>query len=216
MDHSKFQKPHKGWIACLCLLAGLVIYGIICIICLFLSANRTQTTDIADYGRYTGNIRNDLASQFINSFFPDEISDSFSDISYSYRAGRMDSYAFEAYLEFTIQDHDVFWEYINGLADPSEWKVFSYSNNFMEYSISNGLTLSRPENGDHGGFHIRWARIGKILYSAEEQRIIYVALGVEKGGAARTSYFNVFFSRFDIDPKEYEKNAISEADYKGW
>ena len=210
------QGVHKGLKVFLYLAIGVIVYGLFCGVCLFFAATKTETTNIADYGKYTGNIRNDLASQFINSFFPDDISDSFSDISYSYRAERMDSYAFEAYLEFTIHDRNAFEEYINSIANPSDWQVFRYDDDFKEFSILNGLTLARPETGDYGGFHIRWAKIGKILYSAKEQRVIYVALGVDKGGAASTSYLNAFFSRFNIDPREYEKTAISEADYKEW
>ena len=48
----------------------------------------TETTDIADYGIIIGNYDNDRPAEFMFSFFPEEISEDFSNVSYHYKAQR--------------------------------------------------------------------------------------------------------------------------------
>lgn len=81
---------------------------------------------------------------------------------------------------------------------------------YKEYSIENVLELDIDAVDDPSSIFYRqilYAKIGKILYSPEEQRIIYVAIGVYDGGGIGTNYLNVFFERFQIDPIEYEQTA---------
>lgn len=171
-----------------------------------------ETTDVANYGDYIGNADNSFPQDFINSFFPEKIRDSFSDVIYSYRAEDFDAYGFEAYLEFTINDAAEFDRYITSIAAEEDWRVFQFDDNYMEYIISDEITL-HPRSQDETYNHIEEAEIGKILYSEAEQRIIYIALGVYDGGGVTTEFLSVFFERFDIDPLLYEQTADASHGY---
>lgn len=162
-----------------------------------------STTDLNDYGKYVGNYNNKSVKEFVTSFFPEEIDKGFIDVEYSYRARKGDSYAFEAYLEFRIEDTSAFKTYI---ADKTGGNAvdFEYDSDFKEYIISDNFELVDSDDGS-ASTSIGYARIGKILYSEKEQRIIYVALGVYDGGFADVDYLCVYFNRFGIDPFEYEE-----------
>jgi hypothetical protein len=185
-----------------CLL--LISYG------LFLSApydaNIFVTNDIHDYGKYIGNYDNDTPSDFINSFFPASISNSFTDIKYHYKAKKFDTYAYEAYLEFVIDDPDSFARFLEEYVCEEQCNPFLYDQAFLEYSISNVLRIGESKNAS-GGYSISYADIGKILFSVDEQRIIFIALGVYDGGGTDTSELNHFFSQFDIDCNQYKDYA---------
>ena len=164
-----------------------------------------ETTSIADYGDYIGNNDNRFAWKFISSFFPQEIQDNFTDITYSYRAEDFDVYGFEAYLEFTIEDQSEFVQHIESIATADQWHPFAFDPDYMEYSIVDELELSTHwEDGREYEYpHIMEAEIGKILYTPKEQKIIYVAIGVYDGGGVTTEFLSVFFERFNIDPVLY-------------
>ena len=49
------------------------------------------------------------------------------------------------------------------------------------------------------------AKIGAVLFSDAEQRIIFFALGAYDGGGTSTDELNYFFDRFGINPWAYEK-----------
>lgn len=164
----------------------------------------SETTNIEDYGKFYGNNDNGFAFKFIYSFFPKEIQDNFSDITYSYRSEDFGVYGFEAYLEFTIEDEQEFSRYIASIAEPEVWQPFAYDPSYMEYSIVNELELSLGhEDIVYDCPNIDEAEIGKVLYSPEEQRIIYIALAVYDSGASTTDFLCVFFDRFNIDPVLY-------------
>ena len=164
-----------------------------------------ETTSIADYGDYIGNNDNGFAWKYISSFFPQEIQDNFTDITYSYRAEDFDVYGFEAYLEFTIEDQAEFIQHIEAIAAADQWYPFAFDPTYMEYSIADELELSTHwEDGREYEYpHIMEAEIGKILYSSAEQKIIYIAIGVYDGGGVTTEFLSVFFERFNIDPELY-------------
>lgn len=160
---------------------------------------RYTTTDLNDYGKYEGNYDNKSVKKFVTSFFPEEIDEDFTDVKYSYRARKGDSYAFEAYLEFIIEDASAFESYISDKTGGNAVD-FEYDSDFKEYVVSDNFELV---DFDDESACISYAKIGKILYSEKEQRIIYVALGVYDGGFAETDYLCVYFNRFGIDPLEY-------------
>lgn len=168
------------------------------------------TNDIADYANFTGNIDNDFPQEYITGFFPDEIQENFADVHYSYRAQDVDTYAFEAYLEFTIEDPQEFEDFIERYTSGIEKTEFIYDSNYVDCTIDDILRPnSSPLTKDNEAafdFNIRFAQIGKILYSTEQQRIIFVAMGVYDGGVATTEFLTVYFDRFDINPAEYAKN----------
>lgn len=184
-------------------LAVDVVLLLVGVAVLFINAAFPQqhiTTDLADYGKYVGNYDNKSAKKFITSFFPDEIKDEFKDVKYSYRAEKFDTYAFEAYLEFRIEDETAFKSYIaEKIGDGAT--AFEYDPDFKEYIVLDFYLLSSFGNE----LTIDDAGIGKILYSEKDQRIIYVALAVYDGGATSADFLCVYFERFGIDPVAYQR-----------
>lgn len=172
-----------------------------------------ETTRIEDYGKITGNFDNDRPSEFIHSFFPAEIGDNFSDISYLYKAKKGDTYAYECYLEFVIKDPDAYFAFVEEHIARSESTPFLYDIAFCEQSVSNVLYL-QPSETKKDPYAIGAAELGKILYSDQQQRIIYVALGMYDGGGATTAELGFFFSRFHIDPWKYAKTAYASGYYQ--
>lgn len=186
---------------------GISIAGLV--ISLYIPIEHTEKTDIADYGTYSGTYADDIVQAYIDSFFPETISTSFQDIKYSYKAEKLDTYAFEAYLEFSIEDAAEFYSYIYSVAPENAWRQFPFDENFMEYSIDNRFDISTHDSGKLTCHSIEYAGIKKILYCTQTQTIIYVAIGVHDGGGVGTDYLCVFFERFGIDPVVYEQIADS-------
>lgn len=200
----------------------LIIILICCVLCcasctavLFAAIHTDyyETTDPADYRKIVGNNNNEVPAEFIASFFPEEIIPDFSDVTYSYRAENGDTYGYEAYLEFTVTDPEAFQNYVSQIAPPDNWQEFRFDSGYMEYVVSDVFEIHSVKSESTGSglpvCAIQAAQIGKVLYSAEQSRIIYVALGVYDGGGVNTSFLCRFFERFHIDPTEYEKFADS-------
>lgn len=172
------------------------------------------TTSIDDYGSYNGRAE-EYTTQYIGRFFPDKLLESFEDISYSFARSDIDTYAFEAYLEFTISDPSVFKEYVSTATTGLICSTFYFDSDYLEY------VLHSPDNPSYlcdcillGDVHqdkdtgeisywVEFADISKILVNNKEQRIIYVALVVHDGGGSNTSLLGHFFRRFKISPIEY-------------
>lgn len=168
-----------------------------------------ETTNIADYGNYKGNNDNKSVREFINSFFPEEISSDFENPKYIYRAKKFDAYAFEAYLEFTISDENTFQHYLKNVTNNAPLEKFEYDKDFFEYVIADELTISMSPSEQKqetpGDYAIQYAKIGKILFNEATNTVIYIALGVYDGGGVRTDYLCEYFTRFQIDPVEYDE-----------
>lgn len=190
-------------------LLGICIAIVALVITVIAPIKYTETTDIADYGTYTGTYADSFTQAYIDSFFPEQISTSFTSVKYSYKAKEFDTYAFEAYLEFTIEDVTEFNNFIQSIASADEWKPFPFDEGFMEYNIENVLDISVRDPEEFPYHPIECAKIRKILCSTETQTVIYVAIGVYDGGGVGTDYLCVFFERFGIDPVEYEQTADS-------
>lgn len=165
-----------------------------------------ETNDIGDYGKYVGNHDNDTPNNFIDSFFPSNISNSYTDVQYHYKAKKFDTYAYETYLEFVIPDTVSFTLFLDEHISTNQCKPFAFDQSFTEYSISNVMRMGQSQN-ESGGYPISYAEVGKILFSVDEQRIIFVALGVYDGGGTDTAELDYFFSRFDIDCNLYQQYA---------
>lgn len=185
----------------------------LCILCLVLGAVLTscapkiyKTTDIEEYGDYSGTYNDQFVSNYIGSFFPESLDNrSVKVVRYSYYAKKSDTYGFEAFLELKTNDSDTFEQCVFEIAPESEWKPFVYDSAFMEYSIENVLQLGDQVNGAY--YPIEQAKIRKVLFNAEAQTIIYVAIGVYDGGGTGTDELNVFFDRFNIDPAQYAQTV---------
>lgn len=171
---------------------------------------RWETSDTADYGKFVGTRNDQVIDAYIRSFFPEELQNTFSDVSYSFRASNIGRYACEAYLEFTIEDPEEFHEYVAKIADASCWKEFTYDESFLEYTLDDTLYLSlrdTPDAEKEQYHYITEATIRKVLCSISEQKIIYTAILVSNDSVIETSYFNALFMRFGIDPVEYWQAA---------
>ena len=167
----------------------------------------TEKTDISDYCVITGNYDNDRPAEFIHSFFPEEVDDDFSNVSYLYIAQRGDTYACQIWLEFDIENEDAFKDFISSNTVSENVTVFSYDTAYMDYTIANDFELTSPQDDKADDIHIEYAKIGKILYNEDTQHIIFYALCLYDGGYSSTKIFGDFFSRFNIDPMEYEASA---------
>lgn len=174
----------------------------------------TETTDVADYGIISGNHDNDYPAKFMFSFFPEEITEDFSNVSYRYTAQKGDTYACEIWLEFDIQDEAKFAEFIDTSVDPEQVTTFSYDPSLSDYTVSNNFILTSPEDDPPDAIHIEYAEIGKILYSEESQHVICYALLMFDGGYSSTKEFGRFFTRFKIDPIQYEIDAYDDTYYE--
>lgn len=173
-----------------------------------------ETTKITDYGKIIGNFDNDVPATFVHSFFPEAIDESFSNIIYHYKAKKGDAYAYECYLEFVIEDSDDYADFVDTFIDRSLSAPFVYDSAFQEQTISNVLDLQSPRTYE-SVYAIGTAEIGKILFSDEQQRLIFVAIGMYDGGGANTIELGHFFLRFQIDPWEYMQNAYATPYYQG-
>lgn len=197
----------SGVLVCALLLASLFCIG------LAGEGKVTTTTDPADYGIVTGNYDNDTPSAFMHSFFPAEISDEFSNVRYQYTAQKGDTYACQFWLEFDIENDTVFEQFTQEYTDPASTTVFPYDADYMDYTVSNDFQLTRSREENTAEYvHIGYAKIGKVLYNEADQHIIFYAMCMYDGGYSSTEYFGDFFTRFRIDPFEYEESARSRAD----
>ena len=208
-----------------CLTACLVVLLIPVVFLLYLlfaPAPVYETNDIADYGVVKGNYDNERPKEFIFYFFPKAIEGSFSNISYHYKAKKLDTYAYEAYLEFVIEDTDAYTSFLSSVIGDGACEAFYFDAGYQIYYVSNYLhlfpgikiikddTSKSPrvvEEDESLPPSIENAKTGAVLFSDTEQRIIFWALGVYDGGGTSTDELNYFFNRFGIDPLKYEKRA---------
>lgn len=181
------------------LLAGIAFGGYYC---LTKEPEVTETNDVRDYGVYTGNYDNETPAAFISSFFPETLITEGVDVVYHYRAKKCDTYGYEAWLEYSFNQAEDFDNYISDLTEKYEFVPFHYDNSYMEFTVNDILELAR--NKGESNYSIDWAEIGKILYSTDEKRIIYLAIGVIDGGGTYTDDVSTFFAEFNIDPKAFE------------
>ena len=183
-------------LCCICMALPVLFFAL-----MFPPAEWYIVTDIASYGIIDGNGNNDRAKELFSAIFPEQIEDCFQDVTYSYKAANIDTYDFEIYLEFVMEDTDKFQEYINEIAPEEEWTPFEYDESYLAYTYSDWYEADFSE--EYSNYHIQCAEIAKVLVHPNEQRVITVALGVLDGGGAKTEYFTCFFDRFNIDPIEY-------------
>lgn len=177
--------------------------------------------DIESYGIYEGKYDVDAVKEHVSAFFPQEIEDSFSKIKYAFRARECsDGYAYEAYLEFVIEDTDEFDAFVEEYTDGLQKEVFQPDTKYDEYSIVNNLSISVAYNPEHNGYSQKSIKFNKtqhekILCSREDQRIVFVSIRVSADGLADLSLLNVFFNRFLLDPTEYA-NTVEYEGRKGF
>ncbi len=164
-----------------------------------------ETNDPRNYLKIVGNYSNEEPQEFVSSFFPVRIEESFSDVVYHYKAIRGDTYAYEAYLEFVIKDKAEYETFVSSMLNKEESHSFAYDCSFFEQTISHTYEIweASHEGETEDYFVLETAEVGKILYSDKEQRLIFVAIGMFDGGGARTMELAYFLKRFDINPIDF-------------
>ena len=157
-----------------------------------------ETNNVEDYGIVTGNYDNIKPKEFADSFFPKCIEPIFSDVNYHYKAITGDTYAYEMWLEFVIKDTAQYEEYLSTLGNGKTPHMFAYDNRYSVYTIEETIDIFQIENSKK--YFIEYAKLGQILFSKDEQRIIFIAMGVFDGGYTTTEDLNYYWSRFNIEP----------------
>ena len=168
---------------------------------LFRPAPVYETNDVADYGVIKGNYDNETPKEFVFSFFPKTIEEYFSDVSYHYKAIKLDSYAYEIALEFTILDKQQYFELKEMITGNTICSDFEYAPEYQVFWINDYLLISEQEEYNRiDPPVIQDAEIGLILFSDSNQQFIYIALGAYDGGGVTTEELNYFFDRFHVNP----------------
>ena len=157
-----------------------------------------ETNNVEDYGVVTGNYDNKSPKNFVDSFFPKCIEPIFSDVNYHYKAITGDTYAYEMWLEFVIEDKVQYEEYLSTLGNGKIPLTFAYDKSYNVYVIEETFDINQSSNSNK--YSIEYAKLGKILFSKDEQRIIFIAMGVFDGGGTTTEDLNYYWSRFNIEP----------------
>lgn len=179
-----------------------------------------ETQSLEDYGKYIYTYGvNNYTQEYIERFFPDQIPADFQNVQYRYHSNSVDSYAFEAYLEFTLKDDASFASYVQSITQNKDLveKTFYFDDTYLEFTLidkDTGFSYDHIQLGDcynhESGetyYQIHYADIAKILVKPSERRVIYIALALHDGGGTDTGFLNTYFNRFGIDPKEYEKHV---------
>lgn len=171
-----------------------------------------ETTDIVDYGNYIGNFDKETPAKLINEFFPEIIEDYFYDVKYSYRAEQLDAYAFEAYLEFSIEDSNTYQEYKATVTKDRIVSEFPYGNGY-EHCVINDLLRLHHYVGKKEYTAMNHVDFRQILFHDDTQTIIYIAIGDYDGGGARLNEITTFFTKFNIDPLTYPSADVMIRDW---
>jgi hypothetical protein len=148
----------------------------------------------------------------------ENIQDNFENVKYSYKARKFDTYGFEAYLEFTISDNDEYEDFVKEYTMGLKGTSFPYDEEYIEYVLEDQFELVYSNDKVKDGmvyydgeifedpFAISDADVRKIICCPEEQRIIFVAIGVFDGGGTDANFLCAYFNRFNINPREYSIN----------
>ena len=168
-----------------------------------------STESIEDYGIYEGRYDTEAVAEHISSLFPSEIEESFSDVQYSFCASESpEDYAYEAYLEFVIEDDEEFENFRQRVVGDLPSSVFEYDESFIQYTQCKNMSIS-AFHGDGGVNYpphdilIGSTQIGIILVSSDSNRFIFWQLRAEANTFYTCDMTTRFFTRFNINPMEY-------------
>jgi hypothetical protein len=155
-----------------------------------------ETNDVADYGNITGNYDNESPQAFIFSFFPETMDESFSQVNYHYKAIYGGAYAYEAWLEFVIDDHTEFEAYVENLLGGKRLLPFPFDERYMVYDF---------EEASHKGI---------VLVSKQAQHLIFVAYGIH-GDHATLYDLSYYLDQFNIGPiaKKENQTQVKQGSY---
>lgn len=174
-----------------------------------------ETLELENYGNYIG-VEEKWQREYITRFFPETLLPEFENIQYTFHSRTVDTYGFEAYLEFTFADTATFDDYVEQNTRGMKLGTFYLDNAYQEYVLQNDqgtyqydhLSLSNSSFKDESGvthYYIDFADVAKILVDRSNNRMIYIVIAVFDGGGTDTELLDAFFTRFDIAPLEYER-----------
>lgn len=212
-------KIGKGTIkGCLCFIL-IPLFFFLCVIIFTWGVGFQETgvffslvqTDPRVYNRHIGNLDNKTPEIFFQSFFPPEIEDFYSNVSYRYKAQIPGSYACEKWLEFSFLNQQQFEEYYQNLKQYGEPQAFPYNGQYEVWIISNTLNLyERSTKHIPTTLSIGEAKIGLILCDHQNQHFVYAALMVSDGGTAAVDDLNYMFEKLNISPSEYAQSQLQK------
>lgn len=170
-----------------------------------------KTTDVTQYGKFEFLSDEDYQA-YILPVFPKSIQPEFEDVIFDYHACRSWGHGYNAYLEFTIRDPEKFDAFVHSTTQGLAKGIFHFDNAYEEYVLFNKETggvfdsiyLQVPHKPEYiGQYIVNDALIVKVLVDRSQQRLIFIYINVFEGGF-HTEDLDIYFSRFQIDPKEYE------------
>ena len=170
-----------------------------------------ETTDVAQYGKFEFLSDEDYQA-YILPVFPKSIQPEFEDVIYDYRAYAPWGDGYKAYLEFTIRDPEKFDALVQSTTQGLAKGIFHFDNAYEEYvyfnedtgGVFDDIRLNHPYPDVMSQYYtVDYALILKVLVNRSQQRLIYIYIDVFDG-AFTTEDLDIYFSRFQIDPKEYE------------
>jgi hypothetical protein len=215
------HKPKNNQSRMACILIGVAILGC-CIFLIYFTILAFapidyETSNLSDYHNFVG-VGEKWQEECLDSFLPEVLLPEYENVQYIFHSRTVDACGFEAYLEFTFSDEKAFEEHLQQYTEGKIPRTFYFDNAYQEYAVYHEqlgktidhLSLSDSSFQDENGrmhYYINSAKIMKLLVEPNEKRVIYVAIAVIDGGGTDTQLLDAFFTRFQIDPKEYESYA---------
>lgn len=170
-----------------------------------------ETTDVAQYGKFE-DLPDEDYQKYILRIFPNSIQPEFEDVIYDYRVYSFWGTGIKVYLEFSIRDPEKFDAFVQSTTQGLAKGTFHFDNAYEEYVFFNedtggvfdDIRLNNPYPDVMGQYYtVDYALILKVLVDRSQQRLIYIYIDVSDC-AFTTEDLDIYFSRFQIDPKEYE------------
>ena len=142
----------------------------------FWGNNDYETADLGDYGVIPEVFMNtnELMQEAFDSFFPKTLLPEYQNARYHYKAcGMTSEWTAEMYLEFTVEDDELFHACVEAVAPMECFTGFPHDRDYLEYVISDAYVR---ELSDENVMLMVRGDIQKVLIQPEERRLIFVAL----------------------------------------
>ena len=155
-------------------------------------------TDPSEYG----NVHDSVQIPF---YYPESITE-YTVNSYFYAIEKDTALCYEIFLDLTVSE-DELTSFISSITSDRRKKTITDSYNYVgykeivffdEYAIATDRLFSKTA--------IEAANIEKVLYSEENQRIIFVLLYIEENSGYHYDEIE-YFKKLNIDPTNYKKQS---------
>lgn len=170
-----------------------------------------EQTNLKNYRNIVGNQDNSIPSEFISSYFPDQIEPFYSNVEYHYRAQMPGTYACEAMVEFSIDDTAAFDAHYNTLQQYGAPRTFPYDSDYEVWVIADKIRLYyHTEFRYEPELSINYAEVGFILCDKQSHKFVYAALLVAEGGSSPVKELDYMLEKFDIKLTEQTQSVLSK------